>query len=254
MKLGDDDKKLLTDYVYRGGNLYLSGGAILKYLGEEAGLTYLGETEERYTFTAPTAGYESIFTGFDAKYPLAIPFAQPIVTPSESVEVLATITLPYTNPTDPFHFASFHSNPPGIATANPSITRNRYGKGTILWSAAPLERIEWATQKDNIARLMRTLLPKSPGFTAQTAAPVEILVYEKDGGRNIIVNLVNIQEATPVLPVHDIEICVRLDGRRVMRAMSVGSRSPVECKIEGGYAVLSVDKLQVFEMIEIECV
>jgi hypothetical protein len=254
LKLGDDDKKLLTDYVYQGGNLYLSGGAILKYLGEEAGLSLVGETEERYTFTAPAAGYGSLFSGFDAKYPLAIPFAQPLVRPAESVEVLATITLPYTNPMDPFHFVSFHSNPPGIATANPSITRNKYGQGTILWSAAPLERIEWATQKENTARLVRTLLPKPLGFTAQAAAPVEILVYEKDGGRNIVVNLVNIQEATPVLPVYDIEVRVRLDGRRVMRAMSVGSGAPVECKTEGGYAVLSIDKLRVFEMIEIECV
>lgn len=54
--------------------------------------------------------------------------------------------------------------------------------------------------------------------------------------------------------MHDIEIRVKLDGRRVMRAMSVGSGNPVECKTEGGYAVLSLDKLQVFEMIEIECV
>jgi hypothetical protein len=162
--------------------------------------------------------------------------------------------LPYTNPKDHFHFASFHSNPPGIATDYPSMTRRKYGCGTILWSAAPLERIEWTAQKDTIASVLRTLLPQSPGFTAKAAAPVEILIYEKDGSRNLIVNLVNVQEITPVLPVHDITVSVRLDGRQVLRAVSVGSGNPVECKTEQGYAVLSIDRLQVFEMIEIECV
>jgi hypothetical protein len=249
----EGEKKHLLDYVYRGGNLYISGGAILKYLGAEAGLDYAGETKESVTFIAPTSGSEAIFAGFSAKCPLSAPYAQPIARPEMDVEILATITLPYTNPTDPFKFASFHSNPPGIATEYPSITRRKYGKGTILWSAAPIERIAWTTQKETVERLVRTLLPASLGFAAKAAAPVEILAYEKDGSRNIIVNLVNVQEATPVLPVHGIEISIRMDGRCPIRAVSIGSGEPVPCRVEDGYSVISIDRLQVFEMIEIEC-
>lgn len=249
LKLNESEKKILQNYVYNGGNIYISGGDILKYFKEEAGLEYVGETKETATFVAPSKEYEAFFEVFDSKYPLAVSGKQAIAKAIKDVDILATITLPYTDPNDIESFASFHSNPPGKPTSHPSITRSKYGKGVILWSASSLESIEWTAHKATMAKLVRLLAVKPFRFEADALPPAEILLLEKPGKKQIIINIVNVQENTPVIPIHDVEIRVKLDGRKALGAVSVRTCQPVGFVVENDYMIFKIEKLHLFDMI-----
>jgi hypothetical protein len=121
------------------------------------------------------------FGSFDRQNPLTVSDRQHVVHLSTPADVLATTTLPYT-PTEGAQFASIHSNPPGVHTEAPAIVRKAVGKGTVVWTAAPIEKAAPHESRKVVHNLVRSLC-RTLWFTASAPSFVEILCWRKAGKR-----------------------------------------------------------------------
>ena len=141
-------------YVREGGALYASGRTSTIttegvrradfLLADLFGVSYVGETRESFTYIAPAEGAGELFSGYSAKWPLAVEQSQCMVQARDGARVLGYTVLPYTDPAEPRRFASIHSNPPGIATGYPAVVLNHYGQGqAIRESTLSMPRPPW---------------------------------------------------------------------------------------------------------------
>ena len=173
-------RKGLLDYVYGGGKLYFSGAGEPELLREFFGAELLGFTRENRTYVAPREGYETLFSEFNREYPMPADVKQ-IRIRIERGEVLATVTLPYTSRDDD-RFASIHSDPPGLATDDPSVVRASYGKGAVIWSAAPLEAFDSWQYEDIFMGFLKLLGGGAYTMTTDAHEGVELVLFREEGG------------------------------------------------------------------------
>ncbi len=244
----DGDTARILEHVANGGALYFSGarhGALLKAL---TGGTRKDYTEEKKTYLAPTAAGAPLFGDFNPKYPLPFDYCVPVVEGVKDVTVLATLTLPYTKPTE-ISFASIHSNPPGIATAVPMMVEGTYGKGKFIWSAAPIEAVEMAEYQDIFLACLRRLLGDyTPSFVSDAADDVEITLYEdKDC---YLVNAIHLDERVKMPTLAPFEIGVKCDGP-VKAVELLPQKTPVPFEVRDGYVFFQTKPMHVFDMYRI---
>lgn len=169
----------LAEYVSNGGTLYFSGGN-KELLSALLGAKCVGITESGYTYVAPTKENEECFVEFNEAYPLPFECHLPLVSlPSDTV-AQAYIKLPYTLPKER-RFASIHSNPPGILTEHPALVIKEYGKGRVIWSAAPIEGDGRYIYRRIFARLISRLVSRD-AFTvdAELSSKTELVSFEGD--------------------------------------------------------------------------
>lgn len=244
----DGDTARILEYVANGGALYFSGarhGALLKAL---TGGTLTDYTEEKKTYAAPTAAGAPLFGEFNPKYPLPFDFRIPVVAGIKDATVLATLTLPYTKPTE-IRFASIHSNPPGIATAVPMMVEGAYGKGKFIWSAAPIEAVEMAEYQDIFLACLRRLLGDyAPSFVSDAADDVEITLYKE--GDCYLVNAIHLDERVKMPTLAPFEIGVKCDGP-VKGVELLPQKTPVPFAVRDGYVYFKTVPMHVFDMYRI---
>lgn len=171
------EEKLIT-YVENGGTLFFSNvddGCLFNTLIEGR---LLGYTESDKTYVAPVEMYGDMFMSYTLKYPL--PFSNVRLPMVEDVkgEVLAHITLPYTNPYQR-EFASIHANPPGISTEYPAMVIRKYKKGTVIWSAAPIENEKHFDYRQIMLNIIAKY-GKEYSFDCDASELVEITRYDTD--------------------------------------------------------------------------
>ncbi len=128
----------LMEYVKNGGVLYLSSVSESRLMKEFFGAELKGFTDYDFNYIAPNLDGEKYFAEFNKDYPLPVKYKLPIYDVKKG-KILATVTTPYTNPSDHTKFSSIHSNPPGIATDISAAAMVDYGKGKVFWSSAALE-------------------------------------------------------------------------------------------------------------------
>lgn len=200
----EEEMDALEAYVARGGSLYVSGPVGNPRLEKLLGIHVTGKTEHTFTYMDPAKGNAEL-AGFTVQAPLTVDRRQYIAElTADDVEVLATLTLPYT-PTGTDQFAAIHSNPPGIHTGRPALTCRKVGSSTLIWSAAPIEVSQPYMTRRTVGRLLRRAIG-SPSFTSDAPKFVEVLHWCK-GDREFFAAL-NQQEESPVVPMHDITITV----------------------------------------------
>lgn len=137
--LPDRSVQAIVDYVHAGGVLYFSGAEQEELVKALLGAEVKSFTEHRVTYIAPVQGREELLDGFNEKYPLPFDAGAPVIeNAAEDAEVLAHIKLPYTTQKNE-RFASIHSNPPGVMTGIPAMIFRKVGKGSVIWSAVPIE-------------------------------------------------------------------------------------------------------------------
>jgi hypothetical protein len=269
LMISEEEAQALRSFVERGGGLYASSQTDLTYLSDVFGVSPEGEATETVTYMTPTPHGRDLLSGVDPKYPLSI-FA-PSVAPGGSIfeplpasgrqvkaraanedEVMATLTLPYTDPADSRKIASIHSNPPGIATDYASVVYRAFGKGKVIWVAAPLEAAVQQPHKDAFANMIRTLASTPFSFEADAPPAVEVTVFHQPNRKRYLVNVVNEQELLPPIPVFDISIRVRTDGKRATRAALLPAETPLALTVKGDYAEVVVPELDIFQMLLLE--
>ena len=207
----------LRDYVRAGGRLYASGHSSLVtldgnylddfMLADVFGVRYEGQTIETFTYIAPQPGHESLFGAWSRSHPAGLEERQLRIAALPEAEVIAELVLPWTNPADPWRFASIHNNPPGHYTGRPAIVRNRYGAGQAIYISGAIERKQPPPQLFvNLLQLM------GPTWSLESNAPkpVEITLFHQPEERRWLINLVNFQQSLPNLPVRDLYLQLRL--------------------------------------------
>jgi hypothetical protein len=258
--LGADEVQALRAYVENGGSLLASkhtslitrDGELLADFGlaDVFGVSYAGETSQTVTYVAPSGCRDELFAGFSLTFPITLYDTQLRVTARPGAEVLATVTLPYTDPTEA-RYASILTDPPGIPTDLPAIVLNRYGKGTVVYCAGVIESWEHDTQRAVLVNLVRLLAARP--YWVEMAAPKAVeatLFLQEDRGR-FVLNLINYQQELPNIPIHDLTVQVRMDGRTPAAVSLLPERTALPFVAAGDHVEVTLPLLRDFAMIEI---
>ena len=241
----------LLTYVQNGGVLYLSGAedpALLKLL---FGAELVRYTEENAVYMAPTAAGQRYFGQFTSDYPFPTEISLPVLD-VQDVTVLATMTLPYTKPTER-RFASIHSNPPGVSTDIPALIEKRIGQGTVIWSAAPIENDGRRAQKGIIRALIDGHIDTDL-LTVRASAPrqVELVTFRGEG--ELLISAVDLLCTDELLPVPGFTVAIR--GEMPRQITRLGGRDGADTAIpftyQDGRAIFDVENLIMFAMYRIE--
>lgn len=241
----EKDNPRLIEYVKNGGTLYLSGCGNAKLVETLTGNRFVSVTEEKNLYLAPEAGYEEVFGGFNAKYPLPFELAAPIVEPA-TAQVIATLTFPYTKP-DEIRYASIHSDPPGIPTRHPAVTVNTYGKGTVIWSALPIEFIQYEEYRQIFLNLLHLKGRPEYFFSSNAPGKVELTAFRQ--GNLVTLNAVVMDEETVSTAVAPFEIRVKGEAKAVKL---LPDETPVPFALQNGETVFTTQTLHIFDMYAVE--
>ncbi len=246
--ISDENRADLVRYVANGGHLYFSGGEdpalIQRFFGGEC----TGYTEEKAVYMAPTAMGETLLAPFNRAYPFPTEASLPVLANVRG-EVLATMTMPYTKPTER-RFASIHSNPPGIPTEIPAILRTTYGKGTVIWSAYPIENDGRRAHKNLILSLLSTLLDRT-NLTVRTTAPRQVELVTFRAGERLTISAVDLLCTDELLPVPSFTVEIRTDNPGKVRLLGE-TEVEIPASYENGYTKFTVENLIMFDMYAIE--
>ena len=267
--LSEEEADALRRFVERGGGLYASGRTDLTRLSDVFGVATEGETAETVTYITPTPRGRELLAGVDPRYPLSVSGAsmslggstlagavgsgrQVKARAANEDEVMATLTLPYTDPADTRKMASIHSNPPGVATGFASVVYRRFGEGRVIWVAAPLESAVQQPHKEAFAQMVRTLAAAPFSFEADAPPAVEVTLFHQPDRKRYLVSVVNEQELLPPVPVCDMRVRVRLGERRATRAALLPSESPLSVTAKGDCVEIVVPSVDIFQMLLLE--
>ena len=256
LMMDEDEVSAFRQYVQSGGKLYASHTTSLVSkegvrhwdfaLADVFGVSYAGETAEDFTYIAPCQGSETLLGDYTAQHPAAIPSSQYLLSTHEGAKALGTLTLPYTNPSEPRRYASIHSNPPGICTAYPSIVINRYGSGLAVYSAARVEAL--STLEEVFAEL---LLLMEDRYTFRSDAPgaVELTAFHQPERRRYVIGAVNFQKELPNIPVDAITIRFRPPQRQpISRLLLLPEEQEWPCRRSDDEVIFTVPRLDTLHM------
>lgn len=259
LMMSREEVEAIRKYVKEGGCLYASRYTSLTtpdgvrqkdfLLSDVFGVKYIGETKESYSYITPTELGTTALEEYDRAYPLGLPTPQVMIQPKESVEVLGTLTLPYTDPGDYQNFTSIHSNPPGPNTDHPAIVVHQYGKGRVIYAAADIECL--TNQRWVFANLIRLIAPKPFHIESDAPKPVEITLFDQPESSRYILHLLNFQEEMPNLPAHDFVVRVRLNGKDLKSVTIIGENKKAISTIVDDIVEIHVDRLDIFRMYEL---
>jgi len=249
--LSGENRAAMVNYVKNGGVLYISAAEDRELLKQllEARLT--GYTEENAVYMAPTADGQRYFGQFNRDYPFPSEMSLPVLEFGSDVTVLAKMTMPYTKPYEK-RFASIHSNPPGIPTDIPAMVIRKLGKGTVIWSACPIENDSRRSHKSIIRALLNRFAdPQSLSMRSDAPRQVELVTFRD--GRETFVSAVDLLCTDELLPVRSFEIALRCD--RPAEVIRLGGRERADESVpftyENGYVHFRSDGLVMFDMWKI---
>ena len=246
-RLDAEEVAAITRFVAEGGSIYASGVTV-SHFPDLFAVTVQGLTEEQFTYIAPVAGEEAWLPEVTAGAPLTVPGPQVLVAAADPASVKAHIALPFTKPKERA-FASIHSNPPGKTTAHPALIHRSFGKGKAVWVSAPIEREERWVHAGVFQHLLRTLHPGPFRYSADAPAQVEVVVWDQPQAQRYVVHLVNLQERLPILPVYDLRVTLRLDGRQVRGARLAVNAEPLTWEQDAGRVTVEVPELALYQML-----
>ena len=244
VNVSDEDMKEIEDFLNNGGKVYLSGHIGHPRLYELLEASDIGMTKHNVTYMSPTKAGREIFVDFDGVAPLNIQGKMEQLEFSGEHEVLATMTLPYTM-TATLEYSSIHSNPPGVYTSVPCVVRKKVGNGEILWTSAPIENETPYLSRCLVGKLMKDLVGVS-SLEMESPGCVEVIEWVKDGKSYLAV--MNEQDHSPFIPIHDIFITV---PRRIDSAIDLGTSTKLQLEEVGNGTKIAVPKLQVCNVIEL---
>jgi len=259
--LDDEEMEALRAYVDGGGGLYASKNTsiITKdgvrrenfLLSDLFGVSYVGETKEIVTYVAPEEEWSSRFPSFSANLPVTLYDTQLKVKVNQGAEVLATITLPYTDPTET-RYASILTDPPGIETEYPSIVLNQYGKGKVLYAAGVLETWQHDSQRIVLLNLLKLLGTRPFYFETDAPKSVEITLFQQEDNRRYIINLLNFQQELPNIPIYGIRVKLWMDKKIPRRLVTLPEEEKIDYEVKGDHVEFVIPKLETFLMLELD--
>ncbi len=247
------------EYVRNGGRLYASrytslvtsDGHFLEdfMLADVFGAQFAGESLESFTYIAPAPGHEPLFgEGYSHSHPPGLEDSQIRIVARPEAQVPGELVLPWTDPADPWRFASIHNNPPGRYTGQPAITHNRYGAGQAIYVGGDIESSE------NCREVFINLLQRlgaTWSFGSDAPKAVEITLFHQPEESRWLINLINFQQALPNIPVRDIEVRLRVPQQALRLVQRPAGRElPFERHDDG--VSFTLPELETFAMLTLE--
>lgn len=248
--LEDKHRKDLLSYVKEGGCLFFSGTEEPALLKEFLGIEVEGYTSAKETYVAPIRGKEALFFDFDEKYPLSMSHRHPLVRGLKAdAEVEAYLKMPYSDPNDPDHFAAIHSNPPGVATSYPSVVRGRYGKGSVIWSALPIEGYDSYHHRKVAMCWLRNELPMA-AQSVQTDAPSQVELIPFTADREILISAVDMGVTEDRISIAPFTVSVKTEAEP-RQVQLLPNETPIAFSYQNGYVSFQTRALDLFDMYRI---
>lgn len=248
----EEEADTVREYVKSGGSLYASGHLPSSLLDDIFGIERMGETTENVTYMAPTERGANLMAGISRQHPLTVNTRQLTVKAFDKDSVMATVTLPYTNPEDYSKFVSIHSNPPGKETSYPSLIFRNYGKGKVIWSAASFEAIDRKPHEKLFMNIIRELATRPFGFKADFPPCIEMVLYNQPDKNRYVVHFINEQEKLPPLKATGLKTRVRTDKVDVTEVSVLPGGKKLEFRTTGKYTEFILPELYIFEMVEVK--
>ena len=240
----------LVRYVKNGGVLYISGAEDEELLSMLFGASLACYTEENAVYLAPTSDGRKYFGEFNEKYPFPAEQSLPILDVRD-VTTLAFMTMPYTKPSDS-RFASIHSNPPGISTDIPAMFSKKVGRGTAIWSAAPIEKDDRRSHKNLILSLLEGHIDRN-SLKIRTTAPRQVELVTFKDKIAFLLSAVDLLCTEEMLPINPFKVEVRCD--KPDRVIKLGGRDSTDIErpftYSDSYVNFTVEKLVMFDMYKI---
>ena len=259
--IDEEEAEGLRRYVEAGGSLYASKNTSLISTGgvgqedfllsDLFGVAHQGESESVVTYLDPAPSLTGLFGEFGGQYPVTLYDSQLLVNSNTDAEVLATITLPYTDPKGT-KYASILTDPPGIKTEHPALVLNRFGKGRVLYAAGVLESMGHHSQRELLVRLLRSLCIRPLWFEAEGPKCVELTLFDQPEHKRCVLHLLNIQQEMPNVPVHGMSVRLNLRGRTPAKLAVLPSREALSYKTEGQSIIFTVPELKDYRMLCLE--
>jgi hypothetical protein len=249
--MSQEEEDALAAYVEQGGSLYMSGVTPAKLVKRLLGLDTKGLTKEKITYMRPTVEGRQFFGVYTEEYPMTIFNRQVQAENSGGKTVLAQLTLPYTDPADSLRFASIHSNPPGVDTSIPAVVYGEFGKGKVIWSAAPFEESNQRIHKQVFTNLLEFLNPEKPLVKTDAPPYVEFTVFTDTGKGVVQLHCVNIQDLNPMIYFPGFTVGLRSPSAP-KSVVKLPNRDSVPFSHKDGYTEFAVDSLDIFRMYQLE--
>jgi hypothetical protein len=251
----------LKAYVAAGGSLYASKNTSLVssegrkqpdfLLADLFGVSYDGELSEVISYVAPAAGQEALFRPFSTQYPSTLRDTQIKVKAHPGAQVLATITLPFTDPKGT-PYASTLTDPPGDSTEYPAVVLNHYGKGKVVYAAGKIETWNHDTQRPIFVNLLRMLASRPFTFEAQAPKPVEITLFDQPDDHRLVIHMLNFQDELPNIPISGITVKVWLNGKAPRRVIQLPEGQTVDYTVNDGSVTFTAPRLDNYLMLAVE--
>lgn len=239
------------EYVKGGGVLCFSGVESTELLEEFFGAELLGFTDVKNVYCAPTKAGEDLLSPFSKKYPLSLSDFHPLVKfNNANVKILATLTLPYSNPTDKSKFASIHSNPPVVATEYPSVAEVTYGSGKVLWLGVAFEGYSGRQHRAVTMAILRRYFAQSEQ-TLITDAPkmVEAVAFESESEWQI--SFCNVGDAEDGRKIEPFDVSLKT-SKRPTRVLILPEEREIEFSYEDGFVKFTTERMDLFDMYSIQ--
>lgn len=245
-------------WVAAGGTVYASGGTSLVdksgckhgdfQLGDLFGVSLKAANwQGRPHYIAPTKAGQPLFPDHSVKYPAFTTGYGFDVTPRNGANVLATTVLPWPAP-NPAQFASIHSDPPWLSTANPEIVLHEFGKGKVAYCSSLIESVDGLAE--SFIRLMRLLCDEYQ-FEVEAHGAVEATLFHQPERGRYVFCLVNFQNEMPNLPIDGIVVRLRLP-KLVRSVRRIGFEKNIPVRHDKAVATFIAPRLETLAMFAIE--
>lgn len=273
LRLDTEEIAAISSYVSSGGKLYASGGTgfgdtltgrvtenlLSEVLGVQASDAYEGgvlfiKPQESNLVTA-VSPEEYVSWGLTPSMDLAelAPVKRLDVkrfSPKGSAKVIASLTLPYGYPDSgslkEHGFASIHSSPPWIDTAEPAIVKNKFGQGESVYSIAPIEGSPDHASKKLFVSLINQLLGDGVRLVAKAKDSVWLTAFDQLDRNVCLVSALNYDESDFGSKV-SLEATVRAPmGYRFIGSSSDSASVQISISADGLSASISDSELELF--------
>lgn len=171
---------------------------------------------------------------------------------ARSAEVRGTVTLPWFPPGDPVHYASIHSDPPGIDTAHAGLTVHKFGRGTCVWLYSALLMHAQHSQQEFGRKLFGEFAPRFVTASENLPRSTELTLLESSKDSTLFLGIVNAQDELPVIPLRGVKLSLRLPDGFVPAEVSDQNGDPISFEFNNGITTITMERLREAAILEIK--
>ncbi|OQA88672.1 MAG: Alpha-L-fucosidase [Lentisphaerae bacterium ADurb.Bin242] len=225
--LSEEECGRLREFVRNGGTLLATGRTSLFHpdgnggkefaLADVLGVSFSGKRSDGTNYLS----FGNSLISSEDRAPLA--------TAGKDTKIFGKVVLPEFPVNDPVRYASIHSNPPGKETGFAGLTEHPFGKGLCVYLFSGLLGRRFHSQRTFGEQLFRKYLPAFLEASENLPGSVEVTLLESSDGNTLVFTIVNAQAELPPIPLHDVNIVLRLPEKfpvKELRRLSDGKSHP----------------------------